>query len=256
MENNGRSRFLTLLWGALGIGTLLLLWYLAARTVASEIILPAPGATLKKLVVLLGTEKFLLALGSSFLRFFFSIALSVPLSLAVGIAAGLDKRVFYFIKPFFSLISATPVLSVILILFLWLGQDRTPIGAAFLMIFPVMASNTIEGIRSADPQLVELFTMYGVPKKLILRHIYIPTLVPFILAGLRSVFSLSWKVIVAAEVLTQPIPSLGGGMQNAKAQLETTELFAWTIATVIFAALTEGLIALPLWVQKKRGFHR
>jgi NitT/TauT family transport system permease protein len=176
--------------------------------------------------------------------------------LAVGIAAGLDKRLFYFFKPFFSLISATPVLSIILILFLWLGQDRTPIGAAFLMIFPVMASNTIEGIRSADPQLVELFTVYGVPKKLILRHIYIPTLLPFILAGLRSVFSLSWKVIVAAEVLTQPIPSLGAGMQNAKAQLETTELFAWTIATVIFAALTEGLITIPLWIQKKRGSHR
>jgi NitT/TauT family transport system permease protein len=256
MENNLRSRFQTLLWGALGIGTLLLGWYIASRAVASDILLPAPGATLKKLVALFGRPPFLLALGSSFLRFLISITLSVPLSLAVGIAAGLDKRLFYFFKPFFSLISATPVLSIILILFLWLGQDRTPIGAAFLMIFPVMASNTIEGIRSADPQLVELFTVYGVPKKLILRHIYIPTLLPFILAGLRSVFSLSWKVIVAAEVLTQPIPSLGAGMQNAKAQLETTELFAWTIATVIFAALTEGLITIPLWIQKKRGSHR
>ncbi len=256
MKNKPRSRFQILLWGILGIGTLLLIWYLAARRVDSDIVLPTPGATVQKLVTLLGTEKFLLALGSSFLRFFVSIVLSVPLSLVVGIAAGLDKRAFYFIKPFFSLISATPVLSIILILFLWLGQDRTPIGAAFLMIFPVMAFNTIEGIRSADPQLVELFTVYGVPRKLILRHIYIPTLFPFILAGLRSVFSLSWKVIVAAEVLTQPIPSLGAGMQNAKAQLETTELFAWTIATVIFAALTEGLISIPLWVQKKRSSPR
>lgn len=47
--------------------------------------------------------------------------------------------------------------------------------------------------------------------------------------------------MVAAEVIVQPRHALGTGMQMAKAQLETTELLAWTAATVIMAALTESV---------------
>jgi NitT/TauT family transport system permease protein len=63
-------------------------------------------------------------------------------------------------------------------------------------------------------------------------------------AALRSSLSLSWKVVVAAEVLVQPVLSMGSGMQRAKANLETAELFAWTIATVAAAGLSEALLGL------------
>jgi NitT/TauT family transport system permease protein len=79
-----------------------------------------------------------------------------------------------------------------------------------------------------------------------LKYLYIPSLVPFILGGLRSSLSLCWKVVVAAEVIVQPLRSLGTGMQQAKAQLETPELFAWTAATVIAAALTQGLLSFAI----------
>jgi NitT/TauT family transport system permease protein len=77
------------------------------------------------------------------------------------------------------------------------------------------------------------------------------TLIPYLLAGARSSLSLCWKVIVAAEVIAQPARSLGAGMQAAKAMLETTELFAWTAATVLLAGLTET----ALFALRKRGFH-
>ncbi|GAB1481316.1 hypothetical protein MASR2M78_01310 [Treponema sp.] len=130
-------------------------------------------------------------------------------------------------------------MSVILIALLWFGQDRTPIFTAFLMIFPVMASNTTEGVLSVDSGLSEMAFSYRLSKRARLRHLYIPTLAPYLFAGARSSLSLAWKVVVAAEVLSQPRFSLGSGMQAAKAQLETTELFAWTVATVILAGLCE-----------------
>jgi NitT/TauT family transport system permease protein len=58
--------------------------------------------------------------------------------------------------------------------------------------------------------------------------------------------------VVAAEVLVQPLRSLGTGMQQAKAQLATPELFAWTIATVAAAALTQGIFSLILFCIKRR----
>jgi NitT/TauT family transport system permease protein len=157
------------------------------------------------------------------------------------------------LSPLFSVISATPVMSVILIAFLWFGQERTPVFTAFLMVFPVMAAAAMEGIKSVDPGLGELFRVYRIPAREKVLSLYLPSIVPFILGGLRSGLSLCWKVVVAAEVLVQPFRALGTGMQNAKAQLETAELFAWTAGTVCAAALSQLILTLILTrVQRRR----
>jgi NitT/TauT family transport system permease protein len=44
-------------------------------------------------------------------------------------------------------------------------------------------------------------------------------------------------------------------MQRAKAQLETPELFAWTLATVIAAALTEWAVSLVLHRKHVQKVH-
>ena len=82
--------------------------------------------------------------------------------------------------------------------------------------------------------------------------LYLPSLAPFIVSGLRSGLSLAWKVTIAAEVLVQPLRALGTGMQRAKAQLETAELFAWTAAAVLAAAFTDAVLSLAIWLWKKR----
>jgi NitT/TauT family transport system permease protein len=236
----------------LGILALLLLWEIASRTVGSALLLPGPLPVLKGLIALAGTEGFLRALGESFLRVILGILVSVPLGAAAGIAAGLDKRVRAFLSPLFSVIATTPVMAVILILFLWLGSEQTPVFTAFLMVFPVMAANTLEGVGRVDTGLRELFRVYGLAPGETLRRLYIPSVAPFILGGLRSSLSLCWKVVAAAEVLVQPLRALGTGMQQAKAQFETTELFAWTAATVSAAALSQFLLGL-LISRYRRG---
>ena len=236
----------TLPWTLTGIAFLFLLWELASRAYGSDLILPGPVPVLKSLVSLVQTKRFLYAMGNSFVRVFAGILISVPLGIAAGITAGLNRKAHAFLKPAFSVISAMPVISVILIAFLIFGSDRTPVFTAFLMIFPVMSANVIQGVSSTNPKLKELFSSYKMSRKETLRYLYIPALVPFILGGLRSSLSLCWKVVVAAEVLVQPLRSLGAGMQRAKAQLETPELFAWTAATVIAAASSQGILTFIL----------
>jgi NitT/TauT family transport system permease protein len=248
-----KKKSFSFLWTLAGIVFLLLVWELAARFYGSLIILPGPLPVLKSFFDLVKTPRFLAALGGSLLRVLGGIAVAVPLGIAAGIAAGLDRRAGAFLRPFFTVISATPVMSVILIAFLFLGSGRTPVFTAFLMVFPVMSANVIEGVKSTDPKLKELFAAFRMSPGETLKYLYVPSLVPFILGGLRSSLSMCWKVVVAAEVLVQPLRSLGAGMQQAKAQLETPELFAWTVATVIAAALTQVLISV---VIRRRGRRR
>jgi NitT/TauT family transport system permease protein len=233
-------------WTGLGIGSLLLVWELGARLAGSDLILPGPLLVARQGLNLMHTPTFLRSLGSSFWRVALGIIISAPLGVAAGIIAGLDKRGKAFFRPLFSVIAATPVMSVILIAFLALGAEQTPVFTAFLMVFPVMAANTIEGAGSIDPGLRELFRVYALPFSCRLRYLYIPSIAPFILAGLRSAISLSWKVVVAAEVLVQPVWALGTGMQRAKAGLETPELFAWTLGAVLAAGACQSLLNLAL----------
>jgi len=246
------SRIRGVLWTLTGTAFLIFVWELAAGFYGSGLILPGPLPVFRQFISLIQTRRFLSALGGSLVRVLGGIIIAVPLGMAAGISAGLDRRVNAFLKPLFQVISATPVLSVILIAFLFLGAGRTPLFTAFLMVFPVMAANAIEGMHSTDPKYKELFIAFRMSRKETLKYLYIPSLAPFILGGLRSSLSLCWKVVVAAEVIVQPLGSLGAGMQQAKAQLETPELFAWTAATVIAAASTQGVFSL-LIKQYGRG---
>ena len=231
---------------------MLLLWQIASLLAGSELLAPGPIPVLRKLIAIAATKRFLLSLWGSFYRVILGMAISVPLGLILGLVSALDKRAGAALKPLFQVISATPVMSVILIAFLWFGQERTPVFTAFLMIFPVIAANTIEGIKAIDPKLKELFTVYKLPFKERFLSLYLPGIAPFVLGGLRSGLSLCWKVVVAAEVLVQPRFSLGTGMQNAKAQLETAELFAWTAGTVIAAALSQAILSFVLKRMQRR----
>ena len=225
---------------------MLVLWEIASLFKGNELLLPGPLPVMRKFISLAATERFLLSLWGSFFRVILGMLISVPLGIAAGIGSSVDRRAGAILKPLFQVISATPVMSVILIAFLWFGQEKTPVFTAFLMIFPVIAANTSAGISAIDPKLKELFVVYRLSGKERLFSLYIPSIIPFVLGGMRSGLSLCWKVVVAAEVLVQPVRALGTGMQMAKAQLETTELFAWTAGTIIAAALCQALLSLAL----------
>ena len=241
-------------WTGAGILFLLLCWETASLISASGLLLPGPLPVMEKFAQLIFSHTFLSALAGSFGRVFLAMVISVSLGILAGTIAALDKRAGAFLQPLFQLISATPVIPLILIAFLWFGQANTAIFTAFLMIFPIIASNTISGIQSIDPGIKELFVLYRLSAKERFFSLYLPGIAPFVAGGLRSALSQCWKVVVAAEVLLQPRFSLGLGMQNARAGLETAELFAWTAAAVIAAALTQFLLDLAIEsVKIKRG---
>jgi NitT/TauT family transport system permease protein len=242
-------------WTAAGIVFLLAAWEIAARALDSSLLLPGPLDVLAKFAALLPTEGFRLALLASLGRVLLGMIIAAPLGIACGLAAGLSKRAAAFFHPLFALISAPPVMAVILIAFLWFGSEGTPVFAAFLMLFPIMASNVMSGTASAPTDLKEVCQLYGATRRDTIRFLYLPSIAPFALSAARASLSMGWKVVAAAEVLVQPLRALGSGMQQARSQLETPELFAWTTACVIAAALTGALpdFVVYWWKRRKRG---
>ena len=57
---------------------------------------------------------------------------------------------------------------------------------------------------------------------------------------------MAWKAGIAAEVLLQPIISIGKMISDSKILLETTDLFAWTVVVVILSIMIEKSMVFML----------
>ena len=124
-----------------------------------------------------------------------------------------------------------------MIAFVLMHRDLIPGLIAALMVFPVVFTNTIEGMRSARPELLETAFAYRLGFLDRAKCIWIPTLRPFMISAAGASVGLAIKAGVAAEVLICPEVSVGKYIFNAKQNMEYVELFAWTVAIVIFSYL-------------------
>jgi NitT/TauT family transport system permease protein len=239
--------------GLASVLLLLLAWKLAAHSARSELILPSPERVLDVALGLYPSLGFLEALGATFLRGLAAFAASALLGGAAGIAAGLHPLFASFLAPALTVIRATPVLALILVALLWFPSGFVPIFAAFLMAFPVMEASAEEGARATDPRLLEMAQLFRVPRAEVFRRIRLPSAASHLIAGARSALGISWKAVVAGEVLSQPLHALGSGMQDARVLLETGSVLAWASASILLCGLTEWLFGLAARKAAHRG---
>lgn len=249
----GRTRASRLVTGAASLVVLILVWKLLAVLVGKDILFPPPERVLGKALALYPTADFLEALWATFLRGGAAFLISLVMGGAVGIAAGLSPVFSAALAPLLTIIRATPVLALILVIVLWFPSDFVPVFAAVLMCFPVMVTSTMAGVKATDPRLLEMATLFKVPRKEQLARLRLPAASPFFLAGAKSSLGMSWKVVVAGEVLVLPIKALGTGMHTARSYIETPEVLAWAAASVLLCGLTEWLFGLATKAVSRHG---
>jgi NitT/TauT family transport system permease protein len=75
-----------------------------------------------------------------------------------------------------------------------------PITAIVLTSFPFVTINVAEGVRAIPKGLLDIGTVFGVGQARSVRHVVIPFLAPYTLAGLRYGFSMAWKIATLTEL--------------------------------------------------------
>lgn len=232
---------------------LILLWQLGSLALGAPIILPTPLEVLRELAHLILAQDFALNLSFTVLRAFESFVLIVCSGALAGTLAARYPLFNNLIKPLVTVFKATPVMSIILLAFIWLRTGAVPVFSAFLMAFPVMFVQTMAGYNSIDQKLLTMCQIYDIKGKERIKHLIIPSLLPYLVTGAKQTLSMIWKVVIAAEVLTLPKQGIGRALQLAQIQLETSKVFAWTVIAIILTALGDGLFNLLLKQLRKGG---
>ncbi len=230
----------------IAIAVLLGVWWIVAFFIDAPIILPPPPAVVRELWGLLSSHDFWISVGLTVFRGLSGFFVSLSIGIVVGIAAGISLPLHALFKPMIAVIRTTPIMSVILIALLWFRTGTVPIFSSFLIAFPVITQNIIIGIRQTDQKLLQMGRAYGMSSTRRLLHISIPSVVPYLISGSQTALGLTWKVVVAAEVLSLPNWGVGSQMQLSQMSLETAQVFAWTAVAILLSAVSQWILSIGI----------
>jgi NitT/TauT family transport system permease protein len=236
---------------ALHLPTLLVLSVgLAAWSVMADrfgaYLFPPPRRVLSGLVGIVADGQLWVHVGASLYRIGFGFAAAVAVSLLAGLlGAGLPAGRTA-IRDLTAILNSTSVFVWIVLAMIWFGlSDRGPIFTTFMVVLPVMLSNVGEGIDSVDRTLLEMARAYRLSELDRFRHVILPSVVPYLVAGMKVSFALGLRVSVVAELFGVST-GIGYMMNFSRDTLRTDLVFAWALVLVAVMVVVEQLIFEPL----------
>ena len=219
----------------------LLLWQAGAVFLDLPLLLVPPLEVLKRLLTLVQEADFWRTLLFSFSRIVLGFAIAFALGCLLGVLSGKWPLLETLLWPYVITIKTVPVASFIILSLFFLSARRLSTFISFLMVFPVIYSNVLEGIRSTDRELLEMGQVFRIPWGRRLGYIYLPHLKPFLFSACSVALGMSWKSGVAAEVIGVASGSIGEKLYESKIYFMTEDLLAWTVVIVLISVLFEKL---------------
>ena len=170
------------------------------------------------------------------------LALALAAGLAFAVALHLSemlRRAFY---PLLVASQAVPTVAIAPILVVWFGYGSGPKLAivALVCFFPVTV-NTLDGLRSADPELIKMMRTLDGGRLAILRRVELPWSLPLMLSGAKIAAVIAGIGAVFGEWAGSD-KGLGHLILVSESQLQTARMFAAITLLAVFAiALFAGL---------------
>lgn len=224
----------------------LIIWQLASLAVGYDILLVSPIRVFLRLCELVPTADFWTSIAFSTTRICSGFLLGTLVGGVLAVLSARFKHICELITPLMLTIKTIPVASFIILALIWFSSKNLSVLISFLMVLPVMYTNTFKGINCITVESREFAKVFELPVSRKMRYLYIPQIFPFFTAGCEIALGLCWKSGIAAEVIGMPNGSVGEKLQQAKVYLATPDLLSWTLVIIIVSTVFEKVFLLLL----------
>jgi NitT/TauT family transport system permease protein len=205
-------------------------------------LLPGPIDVAPAFVDLVASGKFAGPLWESLSRTVVGFLVGFLAGVAIGIATAKGRWFSISASPLLNLILFAPTLVIIYLMIVMLGVGMLTIAVITgLVVGPNVAIYMRDVMRDFDNELVDMANSFQVSTWQRVRDMYLPYLVPPMLASARIGFSMSWKVVMLSEVFGMP-GGLGFQIRSNYTIFNLTMLMAWLAVFVIALLLIEQFI--------------
>ena len=214
---------------------LVLAWQVACAAGAlSDAVLPSPVAVVAAGWQLTLSGELPHHMGVSFLRAMAGLVVGGGIGFGLGLANGLSSLSDRLTDTTLQMARNVPHLALIPLVILWfgIGEEAKLFLVALGVFFPVYV-NTLHGIRTVDPQLVEMGRCYGMTRSMLFRRVVLPGALPSVFVGLRFALGIMWLTLIVAETIAAQ-SGIGYMAMQARDFLQTDVI---VLAIAIYAAL-------------------
>jgi NitT/TauT family transport system permease protein len=191
-------------------------------------------------------------LGKALLITLQTTLLALALALIGGVALAIllvqSKWVELAFFPYAVILQVTPIVAIapLILIYTSTTQQALLICAWLVAFFPVL-SNTTQGLKSTDHNLLNLFELYGASRWQTLIYLKLPNALPFFLAGLRIAGGLA---LIAAVVAEFAAGTAGGNaglafrLLESQFRLNIPRLFAALVLLSLTGVVIYGITSL------------
>jgi NitT/TauT family transport system permease protein len=243
---------LPILFGVLAVAA----WEGAVRWFeVSHLVLPAPSAIAAALCE--NFASLMSSLWTTLSMALFAFAAALVSGVLLAILFSLSRTIEMTLYPYAVVIQVTPIFAIAPLIVIWAGYDH--IDRALLILawvaafFPILA-NTTAGLRSTDPNLIDLFRLYGASRFQILRRLQLPSALPQLLAGMKISGGLALIGTVVAEFAAGSGTATGLGWRILESghRLEIAKQFAALILLAALGIAIFFILALIEWLALRK----
>lgn len=230
----------------------LAVWQTASSFMDQQILLPAPLTVLRRLSEIAFTSAFWSSIFFSLGRIFIGFTMAMIAGTVFAAISSRFIRIQELLAPLVLIMKTVPVASFIILALIWISSKNLSILISFIMVFPVVYTNVLDGICSIEKELLEMAQVFELSPIRSIRFIYVSQVLPFFRSACSVTLGLCWKSGIAAEVIGIPKGSIGEKLYTSKIYLNTPDLFAWTLIIVFVSLLFEKLLLALIDVCVKR----
>lgn len=232
----------------------LAVWELADRIVDNRLLLAGPVRTLEALAGQMAEPDFVLICAASFGRISLGFLLAFVVGFALALLCSKVRLARDVLDPIISLLKTIPMASFVILLLIWVGTQALTVYLAFLIVAPIIYTNVLTGLESANVQMLEMARVFCLSRWRTFWYVYRPAFMPFLYSSCKLSLGMSWKAGIMAELLAIPALSIGKEMYAARTFLNTPDLLAWTVVVMLLALVFEkAFLRLLRCVQRPMG---
>jgi NitT/TauT family transport system permease protein len=229
----------------LGIAAMVLVWQILSMLL-SPVIIASPAATLEALGRMARDGDMWSGFGNSLVRVLMGIAAGAGAGITLGVLAGMNPRVRYFLEPIRWGIMTVPVIVLSVLAMLWLGMGSIQVvWVTGVITLPTNYVNTLEGMLAIDARIAEMAAVFRIPLRLRMTQIYLPGIGSAVVAGLTLASGIGVRAAILAEFIGAR-NGIGHSLFLSWTFLDTPSLFAWILITFALLGLVEFGILRPV----------
>jgi len=209
--------------------------------------LPSPDQVIRAGLELAGNGKLVEAIGISTWRAFIGFLIGGSLGFIFGLLNGVLPLSEKLTDSSIQMIRNIPHLAMIPLVIAWfgIGEEAKIFLVALGVMFPIYL-NTLHGIRSIDPGLIEMGKVYGLRGWQLYRKVILPGAMPSILVGLRFALGIMWLTLIVAETIAAD-SGIGYMAMNAR---EFFQLDVVVLSILLYALLGKLSDMMAKWLER------